>query len=183
MPYALETSKRKFERILEAISDELGNGGDRTKKRRLTATSVGRRPLSKLLTVKALNRKALPESARKPTTFNPFDRDQFRKRLRTFRSDITLWSSKSEPIGEAKWAARGWELVGKNKVECKGCSKHVLVDLGTIEVDLEEEEEEEQEQRREEAEANLVAHYEAQIVDGHEEGCPWRKRGCGKFDT
>ena len=182
MSYALETSKRKFERILEAISDELGNGGDKTKKRRLTEVAVSRRPLSKLLAVNTLNRKALPESVRKPTTFNPFDRDQFRKRLLTFRSDVTLWSPKSELIGEAKWAARGWELVGKNKVECKGCSKCVLIDMDTIEVDLEEEEEEEQEQRREEAEANLVEYYEAQIVNGHEEGCPWRKRGCGKFN-
>ena len=62
-------------------------------------------------------------------------------------------------------------------MECKACSKHTLIDMDAVEVDFEEEEEE-QEHRRTEAEASLITHYEAQIVHGHDEDCPWRQRGC-----
>ena len=177
MSYALQASKRKFERILNEVSEQLGKKSQPPRKKCLATVSHEPTSTSNFLFIKYAIKKEVAAKS-EPNTYSPFDREQFRRRLLTFRSDVTLWSPKPDNITEAKWAAQGWEVLDKEKVQCKRCMKQVAIDMNSYEVSSEEVDDDDEEQRRTEAEASLAAYYESQIVDGHEEGCPWRQRGC-----
>ena len=179
MTYALESSKRKFERLLDSISNELSKKNDApTKRPRLSDVSTTtRRPLSTFLHHESASSYTPAGQERKPAAYNPFDRKDFDRRLSTFRTNVAAWSPKSDDVSEVKWALRGWELAERNTVTCRRCSKRVLVDLEpdwptSVESGVEAED------RGAETEASLVALYKDQIIEGHERGCPWRQRGC-----
>ncbi|KAK6503094.1 hypothetical protein TWF481_008128 [Arthrobotrys musiformis] len=121
--------------------------------------------------------------------YAPWDRNEFLQRLETFRS-VSNWSSKPERINEVAWAKRGWICMqtSKNRVRCTshcGGELVVKVDFDGFEVTAEEDEDEEEnddettEEKKERLDA-LISKYEELIVDGHEDTCLWRKRGCDK---
>ena len=175
---SVESSKRKFDRILDAISDELGKDHSATRRKaRLADISINRGTLAKLWHVRLTSKALLTPTNVKPSTYNPFDKAEFRRRLLTFRSNVSAWSLKPTDITEVKWAARGWELVDKNTVECKRCHKRIVVDLEASDI-VSEETEEDSSDRHRESEVNLASHYQALIADGHLEGCLWHERGC-----
>ncbi|EPS42028.1 hypothetical protein H072_4014 [Dactylellina haptotyla CBS 200.50] len=120
--------------------------------------------------------------------YAPWDRNEFLQRLETFRS-VSSWSSKPERVNEVEWAKRGWVCMqnGKNRVRCTshcGGELVVKVEFDGFEVTSEEEEADDDDEEaiqgeKEKLEA-LISKYEVLIVEGHEEGCLWRKRGCDK---
>lgn len=172
MPYALSTTKRKFHKILDSISNasstSLAIKDDRTnastatlppnlespaKKPRLT------RPTSALVqptTINAPNQVSGLRSSKRQSSspgmneerrlpnFAPWDRTQFLERLKSFRH-VDKWMGKPEKINEVHWAKRGWICVGKERVGCVGgCGKEVVIKL----------EDDGEERKREEHEAS-----------------------------
>ncbi|KAK6536567.1 hypothetical protein TWF281_000793 [Arthrobotrys megalospora] len=123
--------------------------------------------------------------------YAPWDRNEFLQRLETFRS-VSNWSSKPEKINEVAWAKRGWVCMqtSKNRVRCTshcGGELVVKVDFDGFEVTAEEVDEEDNEdddeegsQAKKEKLDALISKYEELIVDGHEDDCLWKKRGCDK---
>lgn len=73
--------------------------------------------------------KERPSTPWKTPNYAPWSREQFLARLKTF-SDVKLWTSKPDTIGEVEWAMRGWTCEGWNKVACKGgCEQRIAVRL------------------------------------------------------
>ena len=171
MPYALSTTKRKFHKILDSISnasstslalqDDLNNASTITlpislespaKRPRFT------RPLSALLqpssvtaadqcsglrTPSGTSIYLKMNEERKPPNFAPWDRTQFLDRLKTYRH-VDKWMGKPERINEVQWAKRGWSCVGKERVGCVGgCGREVVIKLGSAREEREGEESEE----------------------------------------
>ncbi|MCJ1461601.1 hypothetical protein MMC07_000198 [Pseudocyphellaria aurata] len=171
MPYALSTTKRKFHRILDSISnasstslatqDDQNNVSTVTlppnlespaKKLRLTrpksalaqSTNIDAPNQVSSFRSSSKRQSALPamNEERKPPNFAPWDRTQFLERLKSFRH-VDRWMGKPEKISEVQWAKRGWTCVGKERVGCVGgCGKEVVIKL---EDDGEEREREENE--------------------------------------
>ncbi|KAK6361586.1 hypothetical protein TWF730_005307 [Orbilia blumenaviensis] len=120
--------------------------------------------------------------------YAPWDRNEFLQRLETFRS-VSNWSSKPEKINEVAWAKRGWVCMqtSKNRVRCTshcGGELVVKVDFDGFEVTAEEVEDDEEidettQEKKERLDA-LISKYEELIVEGHQDGCLWKKRGCDK---
>lgn len=130
--------------------------------------------------------------AREPPNFAPWDREQFLKRLQTYRH-VDKWRSKEEKINEVQWAKRGWSCVGKEKVRCVGgCERQVVIvlessrdgkenaDLGTTD---QQDEDGDEDDWREKARAQLVEKYNEMITNAHERGCLWHRRGCDGMRT
>ncbi|KAF3917948.1 hypothetical protein ABW20_dc0110257 [Dactylellina cionopaga] len=118
--------------------------------------------------------------------YAPWDRNEFLQRLETFRS-VSSWSSKPERINEVEWAKRGWVCMqnGKNRVRCTshcGGELMVKVDFDGFEFTGEDEQEDSNDAEAVQGEKEkldaLISKYEELVVEGHEEGCLWRKRGC-----
>lgn len=156
MAPALSTTKRKFHKILDSISNastpslvlkekQNENGSATTlpanldrpaKKPRIT------RPNSAIVlsttfhagkqapkTAKPSFSSATMNEDRKPPNFAPWDRAQFLERLKTFRQ-VDKWMGMPEKINEVQWAKRGWSCVGKERVGCVGgCGKEVVIKL------------------------------------------------------
>ena len=182
MSYAIETSKRKFERILNSISDELWKEDDRSTKRLRLSDISTRKPTSRLFRRKHPASTTSSTTAREEKAYSPFDRREFDRRLSSFRTNVSDWPPKPERINEVKWALRGWELAGKNTVACQRCSNRVTVDIEQNELGSEESEID-RERRRTETEESLIALYYDRIIDGHVGSCPWRQRGCNGEPT
>ncbi|KAF2098360.1 zf-C3HC-domain-containing protein [Rhizodiscina lignyota] len=141
----------------------------------------------------------------RPTpNYQPFSQPAFLDRLKTF-SDVKLWTYKPSEISELHWAKRGWVCDSKevDVVACKGgCEARVVVRLRRgreraeaferlnnggnsddaskeiatdkdvadgegLEIDW-----------MDEADNPLVARYKDLIIEGHHEGCLWKKAGC-----
>ena len=208
MPYALSTTKRKFHKILDSISNasstSLATKEDRNnastvtlplespaKKPRLT------RPTSALIQPTTANvsnqfsglRSSRRQSAslamneeRKPPNFAPWDRIQFLERLKSFRY-VDKWMGKPEKINEVQWAKRGWICVGKERVGCVGgCGKEIVIQLGDDGEERVREENDasgsEDQSWREDAQEQLIEQYAEMITTEHDERCLWRRRGC-----
>lgn len=202
MSYAIETKKRKFDRILEALSDaaaaspsrpslnsrnnatatdsslslSLDDHSDASKRRRVTPAS--RTTLSTRTSATSLSTHYLPSS-----------RAAFLERLETFRQ-VTQWHVPStDPINAAAWAKRGWICVDTDTVFCGSCKERVHVDL-TIDTSLlrptrgedvaDENVQDDQDDDFAlvtEVYANIIKKYQDMITTSHSEGCLWRKRG------
>lgn len=72
---------------------------------------------------------------------------------------------------------------GKNRVRCAShCGGEVVVKVeygGAIQDDFDEDEEDQEATQGEKDKLEaLVTKYEELIVEGHEEACLWKKRGC-----
>lgn len=116
--------------------------------------------------------------------FSPWSHETFLARLKTF-APVTMWHPKPEPVNEVAWAKRGWECVDTNTVACKGCQARVQVRFDRTAgqtIDGQETADEDAEQEHEEVdgavEQGFVERYKALLIDGHTEGCSWRRAGC-----
>lgn len=151
MAPALSTTKRKFDRILESISNPstspsralhhdsnassnsnpFSNIADfRAAKRFRYTESMSPSPsIVKSSPSKELGKTVEGGKIHELPNFAPYDRELFLKRLETFR-DVDKWMSKPTLINEVEWAKRGWTCVGKDKVGCVGgCGAEVMIIL------------------------------------------------------
>lgn len=193
--YAIETRKRKFDRILDTIKDHANpnpsvssapsNGkrktnvleeSESTKKRRLYQSLEVRKP-------------SLSSSRTKSATYLPASREAFLERLETF-GPISKWHiASTDKINASAWAKRGWQCVGIDTVGCQACNENLHVQ---IDVDTEggaentannddndgDDGEEDFESVASLKHRLLVERYQDMIITAHESTCPWRKRGC-----
>ncbi|OAP62079.1 hypothetical protein AYL99_04282 [Fonsecaea erecta] len=200
MSYAIETKKRKFDRILEALTDgaastppaspshssinasttslSLYAASDSSKRRRITPT------------------RAIASHTSAPVTLSgqylPSSRAAFLQRLETFRH-VTQWHVPStDPINAAAWAKRGWTCVDTDTVACGVCKERLYIDLNVDKELLKSSEKEGDKGADEDVAADeedsfaisfeiydkIVKTYQGMIVTAHAESCLWRKRGC-----
>ena len=184
MSYELEAKKRKFDRILESLTDGSSStrtplnarnntltanaSSDASKRRRITPTSI-----TKSASTTALTGHYLPSS-----------RPAFRERLETFRQ-VTQWHVPStEAINAAEWAKRGWICIDRDTVFCGPCKERLTVDLDLENGRLHEPDatdeaaDEEGYSLTKDVYDALIKRYQEMIVTAHADTCPWRKRGC-----
>ncbi|KAL9113909.1 MAG: hypothetical protein Q9227_002043 [Pyrenula ochraceoflavens] len=129
--YAIETKKRKFDRILQSINKSqtslpIPESKEATKKRRVSAPQS---LLSKY--PRASSNNASTTSLNRPRpNYLPQSQEAFLERLYTF-SPVQSWHiSSAEPINAAEWAKKGWSCVGEDMVACKGgCNEQLIVRL------------------------------------------------------
>ena len=195
MSYAIETKKRKFERILESLTDGAApqprkslnsrnnesaalpvsdTALDASKRRRITPTSI--LSSSRAASTTSLTGHYLPSS-----------RQAFLERLETFRQ-VTKWHVPStEPINASAWVKRGWICVDTDTVFCGSCKERLWIDLevkhreppeNDTNPNAQSEDESEQYDLDKEVYEGLTKRYEEMIITTHSESCPWRKRGC-----
>ncbi|MCJ1354192.1 MAG: hypothetical protein MMC33_004179 [Icmadophila ericetorum] len=207
MSYALNTTKRKFHRILDSISNtssislpgkdkharastiNLPSTADTPLKRpRLerpkssyvssSSQDLSQRPFSSIAATIASKSEPKVEERKKPA-FVPWDREEFLERLKTFRH-VDKWLSKPERINEVEWAKRGWRCVGKERVGCVSCAMELVIKLEEDEQgrDHGTDEEIDEEDWRAAAQEDLVKKYADMVITAHDEGCFWRIRGC-----
>lgn len=190
--YAIETKKRKFDRILETIKDHANPqpsapttparagvsstssmGNTSIKKRRLDPLTMA--PKSSSTT-----------SFSKTANYLPASREAFLERLETF-APITKWHVPStEDISAAAWAKRGWCCVRTDVVACKACNEQLMVKLDEDKVDTATNSaEQDDDQLDDDLDSSgnlkhqlLVEKYGDMIVTAHAHSCPWRNRGC-----
>jgi hypothetical protein len=208
MSYAIETKKRKFDRILEALTD----GGATSAANSPARSSLNSRndgSTTSLLPETASDsskrrRIAASATAAKSTVAPPTDltnhylpssRPAFLQRLETFRH-VTRWHVPStESINAAIWAKRGWVCVDTDTVACGSCKERLHVDLnvtsalpdskdqdagesGTENAETEAKQEEDDFIMVSDLYDSLVKKYREMIVTSHAESCLWRSRGC-----
>ena len=159
MPTALSTTKRKFHKILDSISNASSTSLALThdkfnaattslpatveppakKPRVIRPTSAYVPPSARIMATQSpnirapaaikSNSKTTMNEERKAPNFAPWDRGQFLERLKTYRH-VDKWMGKPEKINEVEWAKRGWNCVGKERVGCVGgCGKEVVIAL------------------------------------------------------
>ena len=155
MSYALSTTKRKFHRILDSISNTSStslaqrNGSNASittlpvnlespaKKTRVArpqsayAASTSHVALAQAQEIRVSPKSVkltAPSAEQTKPYFTPWDRGRFLERLKTFRH-VDKWMSKPEKINEVQWAKRGWICVGKERVHCSGCNREVVVQI------------------------------------------------------
>ena len=207
MSYEIESKKRKFDRILETLTDRVAlsrsslNTRNNTNNNNASSISVNeshdassakkRRiglgaPLSTTATPKNASTVSLVSQ------YLPLDREAFLLRLETFRQ-VTRWKIPStEVINAAEWAKRGWVCAETNVVSCNVCRARLLVEIDNGDRLLEDGQEDEDVDEEDSAErdgsedaqekagvySEVVKKYQELIVDAHVENCPWRSRGC-----
>ncbi|KAL8669377.1 MAG: hypothetical protein Q9224_007742 [Gallowayella concinna] len=155
--YALSTTKRKFNSILDSIANGSTTSLDANNNQHNVSTTtlapslepyakklkVGRPfstpvPPSSILHARSASNHTVtrPTSSastmteeKKPPNFAPWDRNHFLNRLETFRH-VEKWMSKPDEINEVQWAKRGWTCTGKETVGCVGgCGNEVVISL------------------------------------------------------
>ncbi|EXJ53932.1 hypothetical protein A1O7_09269 [Cladophialophora yegresii CBS 114405] len=204
MSYAVETKKRKFDRILEALTDSAASpagspsrsslishnntstpsltqdtASDSSKRRRIAPTTTATNP-------------AASSSNDLTGHYLPSSRPAFLQRLETYRY-VTKWHVPStDPINAAAWAKRGWICVDTDTVACGACKERLYVDLSVDNEALRAKKQEGEAVNDEDAAEddeddfaissevydNIVRRYQSMIVSAHAESCLWRKRGC-----
>ncbi len=189
--YAIETKKRKFDRILETIKDHANSQptppgtplrssastqslvtGGSTKKRRVDHSAMS-------------SKNSSATSISKTANYVPVSREAFLERLETF-GPITKWHVPStEKISAVAWAKRGWWCVEMDMVGCKACNEQILVKLDAEEEATTKESAEQDVGEEEDLTTAamlrhrlLVEKYGDLIITGHAQTCPWRNRGC-----
>lgn len=189
MSYALITTKRKFNKILDSISNSSNptlnlrdNQLPAAKKPRLThpAVFLQSSPNHVLSNTPGTT---MTEDGHKLPNFAPWDRIQFLQRLETFRH-VDKWMGKPEKVNEVQWARRGWSCIGNERVGCVGgCGMEAVIKLeqvGTVNRERSDEmsaDDEDQEKWREDAQDELCMKYAELIITGHGVNCLWRIRG------
>ncbi|RMZ81671.1 hypothetical protein DV737_g2370, partial [Chaetothyriales sp. CBS 132003] len=181
MSYAIETKKRRFERILDSLTDNASaqslasassqnshrtNGPDASKRRRLSPASS-----SAPATTVSLTAHYLPSS-----------RAAFLERLETFRH-VTKWHiSSTETVNASVWAKRGWICEDSDTVFCGACKQRLHVDLNVDDQPADPREEQDSTEDSfalsRDIHEGLVQRYQDLVVAAHAQNCPWRKRGC-----
>ena len=202
--YAIETKKRKFDRILDSIQDPstsqshasftprnknsstispVANDGQSAAMKKLRLSSGTSSPKDDPTTSLA---------GPKTANYLPTSREAFLDRLETF-GPITKWHiASNEVINAAAWARRGWRCVGTDTASCGACEERLLVKIDKDdeqkrspspgpEIPKESAPTEDEENSYEiasEIHAGIVAKYQGLITTAHNENCPWRRRGC-----
>ena len=159
MPTALATTKRKFHKLLDSISNasstslaanhERNNLSTTTLPANLTPPAKkprferpisayvppsqrlasNPRPATYLPTVVRPASSGSKKEEPKTPNFTPWDRGRFLERLKTYRH-VDKWLGKPDKISEVEWAKRGWSCVGKETVRCVGgCDLEVVIKL------------------------------------------------------
>ena len=208
MAVALSTSKRKFDRLLENLTNDSPrshrsvstsslhhqNDEPTTQSTKETDSPASKRLRGSPQSIREVARARLEAkkqaaaaearslaSETAPTrqpNYVPGRQDAFLARLKTF-ADVKLWTSKPDAIAEVAWAKRGWLCEGINRVACKGgCEQRLVVRLRPKRKDADGKEIEGSEDYSVEVEKELVERYVALIIEGHEEDCHWRRAGC-----
>lgn len=115
---------------------------------------------------------------RKPANYQPYSQEQFLARLKTF-ADVKKWTNKPDPLSEVEWAKRGWSCDTWNTVACKGgCEKRTVVRLRPKRKDKDGKELDMSEDLTVDIDNALTEKYREIIIEGHDDECLWRKRGC-----
>ncbi|KIW63025.1 hypothetical protein PV04_09906 [Phialophora macrospora] len=204
MSYAIETKKRKFDRILEALTDSVAspagspsrpslnsfNNGSATSLTQDTASDSSKRRRITPTSGPVISTPAI--STDLTGHYLPSSRPAFLQRLETFRY-VTKWHIPStDPINAAAWAKRGWTCVDTDTVACGSCKERLYVNLSVDDELLKAKKQDGETINDEEAAKddednfaissevydNIVQRYQDMIVTAHAEGCLWRKRGC-----
>src|SRR5947207_6918650 len=139
--YAIETKKRKFDRILDSIQDHSASqpGSNIAPRNIDNATMSVVANAEPTTVVKKLrlssgigssrNSSTTSLASQKTTNYLPTSRQAFLDRLQTFRP-ITKWHiASNEPISAAAWAKRGWRCVDTDTVYCGACEERLVVKL------------------------------------------------------
>jgi hypothetical protein len=119
------------------------------------------------------------EQTKKTPNYAPWSHDAFLARLKTF-ADVKTWTPKPAAIGEVEWAKRGWTVVGKDSVGCKGgCEKRLVVRVADSEKEKAKADgDDDDDWWVGNLESEMVERYRGLIVEAHAEECLWRKAGC-----
>ena len=184
MSYAIETKKRKFERILESLADGAASASRTSLNSRNIASSTD---LSDIASSGSKRRRITPTSVSKPVTptsltshYLPSSRPAFLERLETYRQ-VTKWQIPSTgAINASVWTKRGWICVDNDTVFCGSCKERLHIDL-EVEATADKNAENDSDEGfslAEEIYEGLVRRYAELVVKAHAESCPWRKRGC-----
>ncbi|KAF2135454.1 uncharacterized protein K452DRAFT_281504 [Aplosporella prunicola CBS 121167] len=115
---------------------------------------------------------------RKTPNYVPWSHELFIERIKTF-ADVKRWAPKPDRLSEVEWAKRGWICEAVNTVACKGgCEQRIVIKLEPQKKKLDGGEDEDHGMMTEEVDEALVERYAQLIVEGHDEGCLWKKAGC-----
>ena len=185
--YAIETKKRKFDRLLDSMSRSpttlhAQNRNASTSTLSLKPADAASATAKKAKTTAASDlRSASSTSGNSTASFLPSDRQAFLTRLETF-GPVTKWHIPSnEEMNATTWAKRGWQCVGTDMVACAFCKEQLLVKIE--EEPLEDPpgsvlEDDSGFDLAMEIHAGIVAKYKELVVNAHQDQCPWRRRGC-----
>jgi C3HC zinc finger-like/Rsm1-like len=189
--YAIETKKRKFDRILETIKD---HANPRTPPQTPLRETASTTPLVDTSSIKRRrlepptmsSKTSSATSLSKTANYLPSSREDFLERLETF-GPITKWHVPStERVSAVVWAKRGWGCSDTDMVACKTCDEQLLVKLdeeeeAAVTNSVEQNDETEEDDLSTAAILRhrlLVEKYSDLIITGHAQSCPWRNRGC-----
>jgi hypothetical protein len=192
--YAIQTKKRKFDRILETIKDHANSRPpppmtpphNNSSTISVVEMSSAKKRRLDLLALNMSSRSSSAIPLTKTANYLPSSREAFLERLETF-GPITNWHVPStEEISAVAWAKRGWWCMYTDMVACKACNEQLLVKL-----DPEEEaaaaksaEQDREEEEDDLSKAEILSHrllvekYSDMIITAHAHCCPWRNRGC-----
>lgn len=199
MSYAMETKKRKWDRLLESFSDRSpSRPSTATPENTSTTTSLiptFEEELAKKRRLEATSALSLAKNTSNVSLISnylPSNRAAFLERLETFRS-VTKWHIPStESINAAEWAKRGWICVDTDTVACGICRERVYVKID-LEDDMDTEgegddssepdvsqvlEDDDSYTAAVEIYEGIVKKFTEMIVTAHAEGCQWKRRGC-----
>ncbi|KKY20469.1 putative c3hc zinc finger protein [Phaeomoniella chlamydospora] len=193
--YAIESKKRKFDRVLESISNpsshdllsqtslpgQKGQTGTALSTKTLTSSDSKKRlRVSDEFAEQKLSKKPSAASLQQQQqqqqpNYLPHSQPAFLSRLSTY-SPIQNWRiGSSEKINAVQWARRGWSCVGRDRVACRGgCEAEMLVKLEDDQQKVEEETQNiesdggENDEERQEA-AEIEAENHRKLVDKYAE--------------
>ncbi len=206
MSYAIETKKRKFDRILGDLTNRATSPAGSPSRSSFpnrdntSTTSLTHDTASDLSKRRRVTPSSTPTSSISSATsdlsghYLPSSRPAFLQRLETFRH-VTRWHIPStSPINAAAWAKRGWTCVDTDTVACGACKERFHIDLSVDDELLRAKGEDAQEfpqvdgastdkseeddfEISSEVYDNIVKRYQTMIVTAHTDSCLWRKRG------
>lgn len=200
MSYAIETKKRKWDRLLESFNDRSPSRPSTAAPQNTSSTSLiptfeeelAKKRRLETTTALTLNKDA--SSVSLISNYLPSNRAAFLERLETFRS-VTKWHIPStESINAAEWAKRGWICVDTDTVACGICRERVYVNID-LEDDMNKENKVHESPQREisplveledderysaaiEVYESIVKKFAEMVMTAHAEGCQWKRRGC-----
>ena len=198
MSYAIETKKRKWDRLLESFNDRSPSRPSTAAPQNTSSTSLiptFEEELAKKRRLEALSPPSLAKTASNVSLIShylPSNRAAFLERLETFRS-VTKWHIPStESINAAEWAKRGWICVDTDTVACGICGERLYINIDLEDnTDRENEDQDSSEadishlletddidSTADEVYESIVKKFAEMIITAHAEGCQWKGRGC-----
>ena len=206
MSYAIETKKRKFDRILgELVDGAASPSGSPSRvsinsRNNASTTSLSQDSASDSSKRRRTANTSAPNASVTSMPVNlsgrylPSSRPAFIERLETFRQ-VTRWHVPStDPINAAAWAKRGWICIDTDTVSCGTCKERLHVDLNVEPEKLkapkaegkdegenndptDKDDEDDDFGIASEVYENIVKRYQGMIMTAHAQDCLWRNRG------